>query len=41
MTYELLAMCIRSGQVSAAQIAEHMRDEVFAAWYRKHFEAVR
>lgn len=37
ITYELLAQCIRSGQASAEQIAEHMRDEVFAAWYAKHY----
>jgi cytochrome c-type biogenesis protein CcmH/NrfF len=32
-SYEQLAESIRSGQVSAAQVAEHMRDEVFARWY--------
>jgi hypothetical protein len=37
MNYELLAQCIRSGQLSAAQIAEHMKDEVFAAWYGKRY----
>jgi len=36
MTYQLLADCIRSGQLSAQQIAEIMRDEVFKAWYWKH-----
>jgi hypothetical protein len=33
MTYQLLADCIRSGQLSARQIAEVMRDEKFRAWY--------
>jgi len=33
MTYQLLADCIRSGQLSAQQIAAVMRDEVFRAWY--------
>lgn len=36
-TYELLAQAIRSGQCSAAQIAEHMRDQVFARWYLKNY----
>jgi hypothetical protein len=27
--------CIRSGQVSAEQLAEHMKDPVFAAYYRQ------
>lgn len=36
-TYELLAQSIRSGQVSAVQVAEHMRDEVFARWYLKNY----
>jgi hypothetical protein len=39
MNYELLAQCIRSGQMDAAQVAEALRDEVFAAWYRRHFPA--
>ena len=37
MTYQLLADCIRSGQLFAQQIAEVMRDEVFAAWYEKNY----
>lgn len=37
MTYDLLARCIRSGQLTDAEIAEHMRDEVFARWYTKHY----
>lgn len=32
----LLAECIRSGQLSESQIAEHMKDEAFAAWYKNH-----
>lgn len=39
MSYQLLLECIRSGQLDAAQIAEHMKDEVFAAWYRKRCAA--
>ena len=34
MTYQLLAECIRSGQLSASQIADVMRDEVFSAWFK-------
>jgi len=34
MTYQLLADCIRSGQLSAQQIAAVMIDEVFRAWYQ-------
>jgi hypothetical protein len=26
-----------SGQLRAAQIAAHMRDEVFARWYANHY----
>jgi len=33
--YQLLLECIQSGQLSAEQISLHMKDEVFAAWYRK------
>ncbi len=36
MNYQLIAECIKSGQVSAEQIAEHMKDEVFAKWYEKN-----
>lgn len=36
-TYAQIAECIRSGQCSAAQIAEHMRDQVFVAWYKKRY----
>lgn len=34
--FSLLLACIRSGQVSAAQIAEHLKDPLFAAYWRKH-----
>jgi hypothetical protein len=37
MNYELLADCIRSGQLSAQQIAEIMRDEVFKAWFKVRY----
>lgn len=37
MSYELLAQCIRSGQCSASQAAEHFKDEVFRAWYLKTY----
>lgn len=34
--FELLLACFRSGQMSAAQLQEHMRDdELFAAFVRK------
>jgi hypothetical protein len=32
--FEALLACIRSGQMSEAQIAEVMRDPHFAAYYR-------
>lgn len=33
--YELLLACFRSGQMSEAQMQEHMRDDpVFAAWVK-------
>ncbi len=36
MTYELLLACYRSGQMSARQMQEHMRDDaVFAAYVKK------
>lgn len=34
--FVLLAECIRSGQLSESQIAEHMKDPVFEAWYINH-----
>lgn len=34
--FELLLACFRSGQMSAAQLHEHMRDDpAFAAYVRK------
>jgi hypothetical protein len=35
--FQLLAECIRSGQVSVEQIAKHMENEMFSAWYKKHY----
>lgn len=35
--YQQLAECIRSGQADAQQIAAHMADALFAAWYRKRY----
>jgi len=35
MNYSLLIECYRSGQVSERQWAEHLKDEVFAAYVRK------
>lgn len=37
MNYELLADCIRSGQLSAHQIAEVLRDEMFSAWFKVRY----
>jgi len=36
-TYQTLADCIRSGQLSARQVADILADEVFRAWYLKRF----
>jgi hypothetical protein len=33
MTYQLLADCIRSGQLSAQQVVEVMQDKAFRRWY--------
>jgi hypothetical protein len=33
--HELLAQVIRSGQVPQECVADIMKDEVFAAWYKK------
>ena len=35
--YQDLADCIRSDQVSAAQIVEHFKDVKFKEWYRKRY----
>lgn len=32
--YQQIYDCYRSGQMSAAQWNEHLKDEVFAAWVR-------
>jgi hypothetical protein len=37
MNYRLLAEAIRSGQLSDAQVQAHFADEVFKAWYDKHY----
>ena len=37
MSYELLADCVRSGQLSARQVADALSDEIFRAWYLKRF----
>jgi hypothetical protein len=37
MNYELLAQCIRSGQLEPREIAEAMRDEVFASWFARRY----
>jgi len=34
--YDLLIACILSGQVSEKQIQEHLKDEVFCAYYKKY-----
>lgn len=36
MGYHLLWDCYRSGQMSAAQWNEHLRDDLFVAWLKKH-----
>jgi len=36
MTYAMLLQSYRSGQVSEAQWQQHLTDEVFAAWLKKH-----
>lgn len=35
-SYELLLACFKSGQVSERQWQEHLKDEHFAAWVKKH-----
>jgi hypothetical protein len=37
MSYAVLADCIRSGQLSARQVADILADEVFREWYLKRF----
>lgn len=36
MNYALLLDCYRSGQISEHQWREHLRDEVFCAWLKRH-----
>lgn len=36
LNYELLFACWCSGQISPRQWDEHLRDEVFCAWIRRH-----
>lgn len=36
MTFTMILACYRSGQMSEAQWQDHMRDELFAAWVRRH-----
>ena len=39
MNYELLAQCIRSDQLSAAEVqAEFKHNPDFAAWYRRKYD---
>lgn len=38
--YELLAQCIRSDQLSAAQVAAHFEDPHFRAWYQARYGRV-
>ncbi len=35
--YYNLALCIRSGQVSAREVQEHLEDKGFHEYYRKNF----
>lgn len=37
MNYELIAACIRSGQLSASEIEFYFKDQVFKKWYEKRF----
>jgi len=34
--FEALLACIRSGQLSDAQLAAEMKDKLFAAYYARH-----
>lgn len=36
-TYQALADCIRSDQLSAEEVAAAMKDEIFARWYKKRY----
>jgi len=37
-TYTQLFDCYQSGQMSYAQLVEHMKDEVFERWVQKRIE---
>lgn len=38
--YQLLLACFRSGQMSSAQMQEHIKEDVnFAAYAKKHMRA--
>lgn len=34
--YAFLLACIRSGQVSERQLQEHLKDEIFHAYFKNH-----
>jgi hypothetical protein len=34
--FQLILDCWRSGQMTEAQWAEHLKDEMFAAWVRRN-----
>ena len=36
MNYALLLACYRSGQISERQWSEHLKDEVFCMWLKRH-----
>jgi len=36
MMYSKLLECYKSGQISERQWQEHLKDEVFCAWLRRH-----
>ncbi len=36
MTYPLILACYRSGQITEHQWQQHLRDDVFRAWLKKH-----
>ena len=35
-SYALTYACYRSGQMTQAQLEEHLQDPLFAAWYKKN-----
>jgi len=35
--FKLLAQCIRSDQLSARQVQEHLKDKAFRKYYEKHY----